>query len=87
MIDFVKHYVNFELWVLHWSDVAATQNGHSCFLLSTWFLTKWLDFLFVLNFRYNRLSRHIRELAKKITDLDPNDPFRTEATAQLLEKL
>jgi len=45
------------------------------------------DFWFVLNFRYNRLSRHIRELAKKIKDLDPNDPFRTEATAQLLEKL
>jgi len=46
-----------------------------------------VDFWYVLNFRYNRLSRHIRELAKKIKDLDPNDPFRTEATAQLLEKL
>jgi len=43
--------------------------------------------MFMLNFRYNRLSRHIRELAKKIKDLDPSDPFRTEATAQLLEKL
>jgi len=45
--------------------------------------TPW--YLFYL--RYNRLSRHVRELAKKIKDLDPNDPFRTEATAQLLEKL
>lgn len=36
---------------------------------------------------YNRFSRNIRELAKKIKDLDQKDTFRTEATAQLLEKL
>jgi len=53
-----------------------------CFLLNT-----VIDFWFMLHVRYNRLARHIRELAKKIKDLDQNDPFRTEATAQLLEKL
>lgn len=37
--------------------------------------------------RYNKLSRHVRELAKKIKELDAKDPFRTEATSQLLEKL
>jgi len=46
-----------------------------------------IDFWFMLHVRYNRLARHIRELAKKIKDLDQNDLFRTEATAQLLEKL
>jgi U3 small nucleolar ribonucleoprotein protein IMP3 len=40
-----------------------------------------------LYFRYNKLSRHIRELARKIKEVDVKDPFRTEATAQLLEKL
>lgn len=38
-------------------------------------------------FRYNKLSRQIRELARKIKDLDQKDPFRTESSAQLLEKL
>ncbi|KAL3870319.1 hypothetical protein ACJMK2_038394 [Sinanodonta woodiana] len=37
--------------------------------------------------KYNKLSRHIRELARKIKELDVKDPFRTEATSQLLEKL
>lgn len=33
------------------------------------------------------MSRDIRELANKIKDLDPNNEFRTESSAQLLEKL
>ncbi|CAC5372825.1 U3 small nucleolar ribonucleoprotein protein IMP3-like [Mytilus californianus] len=37
--------------------------------------------------KYNKLSRHVRELARKIKDVDEKDPFRIEATAQLLEKL
>ncbi|XP_072935367.1 U3 small nucleolar ribonucleoprotein protein IMP3 [Epargyreus clarus] len=37
--------------------------------------------------KYNKLSREIRELANKIKDLDTNAEFRTEASAQLLEKL
>ncbi|CAG0883784.1 unnamed protein product [Cyprideis torosa] len=36
---------------------------------------------------YNHLSRHVRELARKIRDLEPADPFRVEASAQLLQKL
>lgn len=38
-------------------------------------------------FRYNKLSRIIRELAKQISDVDAKHPFRTEMSAQLLEKL
>ena len=39
------------------------------------------------SFRYNKLSRQIRELARKVKELDVRDPFRLEATNQLLEKL
>lgn len=38
-------------------------------------------------FRYNKLSRTIRELAKKISEIDAKEPFRTEMSAMLLEKL
>uniref|UniRef100_T1IJR2 U3 small nucleolar ribonucleoprotein protein IMP3 n=1 Tax=Strigamia maritima TaxID=126957 RepID=T1IJR2_STRMM len=37
--------------------------------------------------KYNKLSRHVRELARKIKDLDPKDPFRTDASSQLILKL
>lgn len=38
-------------------------------------------------FRYKKLARDIRELARKIKEVDSKHPFRTEASAQLLEKL
>ncbi|KAJ8038506.1 U3 small nucleolar ribonucleoprotein IMP3 [Holothuria leucospilota] len=37
--------------------------------------------------KYNKLSRHVRVLADKIKKLDPKDPFRIQATSQLLDKL
>jgi hypothetical protein len=37
--------------------------------------------------KYNDLSRRVRDLARKIKELDANDPFRIEATRTLLEKL
>ncbi|XP_072367809.1 U3 small nucleolar ribonucleoprotein protein IMP3 isoform X2 [Scyliorhinus torazame] len=37
--------------------------------------------------RYNKLSRAVRELARKIRDLDEKDSFRTKSTSRLLEKL
>lgn len=46
--------------------------------------------IFVLKFnphRYNKLSRTIRELAKRISEIDAKEPFRTEMSALLLEKL
>ncbi|XP_045625097.1 U3 small nucleolar ribonucleoprotein protein IMP3 [Procambarus clarkii] len=36
---------------------------------------------------YNKMARETRELANKIKDLDPKDPFRAEASGNLLEKL
>lgn len=42
---------------------------------------------FFLSFRYNKLSRNIRELAQKIRDLDEKDGFRAQSTHRFLEKL
>ncbi|CDW55583.1 Rab5ip and Ribosomal S4 and S4 domain containing protein [Trichuris trichiura] len=36
---------------------------------------------------YNSLSREIRQVAQKIKDLSPTDPFRTESSRMLIEKL
>ncbi|XP_075051275.1 U3 small nucleolar ribonucleoprotein IMP3 [Mixophyes fleayi] len=36
---------------------------------------------------YNKLSRSVRELARKVTELDEKDPFRVQSTTRLLEKL
>uniref|UniRef100_A0A0V0G917 U3 small nucleolar ribonucleoprotein protein IMP3 n=1 Tax=Triatoma dimidiata TaxID=72491 RepID=A0A0V0G917_TRIDM len=37
--------------------------------------------------KYNKLAREIREVARKIKALDSSDLFRSEQSAQLLEKL
>lgn len=42
---------------------------------------------FFLLFRYNKLARTIRDLAKRVSDIDASEPFRTEASAAILEKL
>ena len=44
-------------------------------------------FLPCLYTRYNRLAGMVKSLANKLKELDPRDPFRNEATTQLLEKL
>lgn len=36
---------------------------------------------------YKKLSKEIRELARRIKEIDQKDPFRTDASAELLEKL
>nr|CAG4642696.1 EOG090X0APJ [Evadne anonyx] len=37
--------------------------------------------------KYNKIARQIRETANRIKELDPKDPFRVDASANLLEKL
>uniref|UniRef100_UPI00398F04B5 U3 small nucleolar ribonucleoprotein protein IMP3 isoform X1 n=1 Tax=Pristiophorus japonicus TaxID=55135 RepID=UPI00398F04B5 len=37
--------------------------------------------------KYNKLSREVRELARKIRDLNEKDSFRAKSTSRLLEKL
>nr|XP_022322177.1 U3 small nucleolar ribonucleoprotein protein IMP3-like [Crassostrea virginica] len=57
-------------------------NLHEIKILKKYYIQRREDYT-----KYNKLSRHVRELAKKIKELDAKDPFRTEATSQLLEKL
>jgi U3 small nucleolar ribonucleoprotein protein IMP3 len=37
--------------------------------------------------RYNKLSREVRNVARKISSLEEKDPMRAEATDRLLAKL
>lgn len=57
-------------------------NLHEVKILKKFFIQKREDYT-----KYNKLSRDIREIVEKITDLDQKDPFRIEATSLLLEKL
>ena len=41
----------------------------------------------LFQYRYNKLSRHVRTLANKIKQLDSKDPFRNQCTNQILNKL
>ncbi|XP_013400175.1 U3 small nucleolar ribonucleoprotein protein IMP3 [Lingula anatina] len=57
-------------------------NLHEVKVMKKYYIQKREDYT-----KYNKLSRYVRELANKIKEVDIKDPFRTEATSQLLEKL
>ncbi|XP_064459022.1 U3 small nucleolar ribonucleoprotein protein IMP3-like [Ornithodoros turicata] len=57
-------------------------NLHEVKVMKKYFVQKREDYT-----KYNKLSRSIRELARKIKELDPKDPFREKSTRELLEKL
>lgn len=57
-------------------------NLHEVKILKKYHIQKREDYT-----KYNKLARSIREVARKIKDVDPKHQFRTLATAQLLEKL
>jgi U3 small nucleolar ribonucleoprotein protein IMP3 len=60
----------------------ADNNLHEVKIMRKYHIQKREDYT-----KYNKLSREIREVSRKIKDLDPKNPFRLEAGAQLLEKL
>ncbi|XP_062382644.1 U3 small nucleolar ribonucleoprotein protein IMP3 [Sardina pilchardus] len=57
-------------------------NLHEVKILRKYHIEKREDYT-----KYNKLSRHIRELCRKIRDLDEKDGFRSHSTSLLLEKL
>uniref|UniRef100_A0A2R5LIH1 U3 small nucleolar ribonucleoprotein protein IMP3 n=1 Tax=Ornithodoros turicata TaxID=34597 RepID=A0A2R5LIH1_9ACAR len=57
-------------------------NLHEVKVMKKYFVQKREDYT-----KYNKLSRSIRELARKIKELDQKDPFREKSTRELLEKL
>ncbi|KAJ8682065.1 hypothetical protein QAD02_017857 [Eretmocerus hayati] len=60
----------------------ADNNLHEVKVLKRYHIQKREDYT-----KYNKLSREIRDLARKIKDLDADGDFRTEQSAMLLEKL
>ncbi|KAK4882127.1 hypothetical protein RN001_005446 [Aquatica leii] len=60
----------------------ADNNLHEVKILKKYYIQKREDYA-----KYNKLARTIRELGRKIKEIDPKDPFRTQASARLLEKL
>jgi len=60
----------------------ADNNLHEVKIMRKYHIQKREDYT-----AYNKLSREVRELVRKVRDLDPRDPYRTESGAQVLEKL
>ncbi|KAK1165041.1 U3 small nucleolar ribonucleoprotein IMP3 [Huso huso] len=58
------------------------QNLHEVKVLRRFHIEKREDYT-----KYNKLSRSVRELARKIRDLGEKDGFRAKCTSQLLNKL
>jgi len=67
--------VNFVSW-------EASNNLHEVKIMKRYHIQRREDYTL-----YNKLSREIRELARKIKDLDPKSPHRTDMSAAMLEKL
>ncbi|XP_018328249.1 U3 small nucleolar ribonucleoprotein protein IMP3 [Agrilus planipennis] len=64
---------------IHWE---VDNNLHEVKILKKYCIQKREDYI-----KYKKLARDIRELARKIKEIDPRHPFRTEESAHLLEKL
>uniref|UniRef100_A0A1B6MSN6 U3 small nucleolar ribonucleoprotein protein IMP3 n=1 Tax=Graphocephala atropunctata TaxID=36148 RepID=A0A1B6MSN6_9HEMI len=57
-------------------------NLHEVKVMKKYFIQKREDYT-----KYNKLSREIRTVARKIKEIDPSESFRTDSSASLLEKL
>ncbi|XP_064616488.1 U3 small nucleolar ribonucleoprotein protein IMP3-like [Liolophura sinensis] len=57
-------------------------NLHEVKVMRKYFIQRREDYT-----KYNKLSRQIREIARKVKELNVKDPFRSDATSQMLEKL
>ena len=67
--------VNFVSW-------EASNNLHEVKIMKRYCIQKREDYTL-----YNKLSREIRELVRKIKDLDPKSKDRTEMSGAMIEKL
>ncbi|VDM33889.1 unnamed protein product [Hydatigera taeniaeformis] len=65
---------------INWS---ADKNLNELKVMKRYYIQKREDY----TFRYNKLSRRIREIANKLKDIDGKDVWRAEMTKMLLSKL
>lgn len=82
MVRKLKHHEKKLLKKVDFITWEVDNNIHEVKVLKKFFVQKREDYT-----KYNTISRDIRELARSIKDLNNNDPFRNECSAQLLEKL
>ena len=60
----------------------ASNNLHEAKIMKKYHIQKREEYTL-----YNKLSRETRDIVRKIKDLDPKSPHRTEMSAAFLEKL
>ena len=60
----------------------ASNNLHEAKIMKKYHIQKREEYTL-----YNKLSREIRDIVRKIKDLDPKSPHRTEMSGAFLEKL
>ncbi|KAK9538949.1 hypothetical protein VZT92_004088 [Zoarces viviparus] len=82
MVRKLKHHEQKLLKKVDFINWEVDNNLHEVKVLRRFRIEKREDYT-----KYNKLSRNIRDLAKKIRDLDEKDGFRAQSTHQLLEKL
>lgn len=63
-------------------DWEASNNLHENKIMRKYRIPKREDYVI-----YNKLSREVRDIARKVRDLHPNDPFRTKSSKLLIERL
>lgn len=63
-------------------DWEADNNLHEVTILRRYRIQRREDYV-----AYNKLSRQVRAVVRKLRDLDPKDPFRVRSTAEILRKL
>ncbi|KAM8851221.1 U3 small nucleolar ribonucleoprotein IMP3 [Spinachia spinachia] len=82
MVRKLKHHEQKLLKKVDFVNWEVDNNLHEVKVLRKYHIERREDYT-----KYNKLSRNIRDLAKKIRDLDEKDGFRGQSTHQLLEKL
>ncbi|XP_034410999.1 U3 small nucleolar ribonucleoprotein protein IMP3 [Cyclopterus lumpus] len=82
MVRKLKHHEQKLLKKVDFINWEVDNNLHEVKVLRKYHIEKREDYT-----KYNKLSRNIRDLAKKIRDMDEKDGFRAQCTHRLLEKL
>ncbi|XP_077298634.1 U3 small nucleolar ribonucleoprotein IMP3 isoform X2 [Arctopsyche grandis] len=82
MVRKLRHHEQKLLKKVDFISWSVDNNLHEVKMLKKFHIKRREDYT-----KYNKLSREVRDLARKIKEIDPKHPFRTESSAQLLEKL
>merc|ERR1712226_453179 len=82
MVRKLKHHEQKLLKKVDFINWEVDNNLHEVKIMKRYAIQKREDYTL-----YNKLSREIREIVRKIKDLDPASPHRVDMSAAFLEKL